>query len=742
MQTIKCMLLGLCLALTGPLSYTQTNDSLRNFSLTAVVQDGSLLINVVVNPYYYRNTEYKATVGNRSTYLAIAPFPNQYNGSIALDTFSTGTYTLSVTQRSVFDGHIDTTISTSFYYAKPAPTESLLTPATSLARPVLPLKMNIFQGKPPYTIELAYGTTKQHFTAGAHIDTLISLSQYEGQTVAMHIAYTGSDSIRYTAPTLTVFVQSSPNLYTYQAVAQVITDVGFHKILHGSYGNDQIYDLTTHTNAAIPDSTNLHNLEDYGSPVPLLKKLSPSGLFYNEANLRVAATDPDFPYDAYATSMGTAAWNFSTGQYHTITNSVNSAIAGGNYTAWVDRDYTGCYLNNADSSALYTYPVGVPKALAPDGTLISSQSESNTIDPLLLKYHFSRVQTIGHGIKPVTTGVNDPVWYLRSIPDTFTDSLMRFNADGTNTFVAIISIPFNNDIAFAASKGFAAYQKIEADTSSIWLMKPDNSTVKLAGRGTLQAINNKGDIIYTQNGAFYFAEHTGTQTRWLANQMTPAPPPEGAAPGVSEHIYVQDSLFYFTIANTLLAVQPPANAMLSSFTATNQGTGNLLQWKLGTQDYITTFDVQRSGNSKDFTSIGIVAAQTNAALPVQYNYTDAQPLAGTNYYRLSISGSNGYRLFSDTVSVNIQPPVTRFTAYIWPNPVCTGTMNLVINAAGSGVLRLEIVSLNGSILQNELIPVTKGTIRQQVNVSRLHNGFYFAYLTSGREKFAIPFLKL
>lgn len=744
MQPIQRMLLWLCLALLCHPGYSQS-DTPEYFTVSVNVYDNTAQINLVVNPTYFFGYEFKASIAGHTTYLQKSRIYYQFNGTLALNAFPEDSLTLDVTMSPLpgTSPEITKTISTTFFNYKTVDLQQANLSPNGVARPAFPFKLDITGGSPPFVINLAYGHSKRSFKSSGHTDTLLDFSEYEGQTVPVNVRYKGSDSVSFTAGTILVYVQSSPNLYTYQAVNMPVVDVNYHKILSGKSGSNDVYDLTTHTSKRLSDSTNLYDLYNYTGVANLLKKLTPAGMVYNGANKRGGAADSYFPYDAANYYLEVLAWNFNTNQYHRVDSAVQNSIAGGSYTAWNSLYTTDCYVNHEDSSIRYAFrDAGAPETIAADGTVVASKSTGGK-DPLLTRCYFNGTQTIGYGFQSATSGIHDPVWYLRSISGAFTDSLMRFNSDGTTTFIDSVVAPFNNSIAFLSHNNFAAYVKPSGDTAAIWLKKPDNSRVQLAGNAALLAMNSKGDIIYVKDSSFYLADHTGTQTKWLAHQLgNYLYPADEFFTLPIEHIYTADSLFYLSIDNTVFSIEPPASSTISAFTAVNQGSGNLLQWKLSSQQNITTFGVERSGNQKDFSLLGTVAAQANAATPVAYSFTDPQPLSGINYYRLHITGTNGYETYSDTVSVNRPTPAPKFVAYIWPNPVYGSTMQLTVTAAGDGYLSLQIVALDGKVLSTQMLSVTKGSVHKQVDVSKLRKGLYFAYLTNGKEKFAVPFIKL
>ncbi len=130
-----------------------------------------------------------------------------------------------------------------------------------------------------------------------------------------------------------------------------------------------------------------------------------------------------------------------------------------------------------------------------------------------------------------------------------------------------------------------------------------------------------------------------------------------------------------------------------------------VDWATATEENNSHFVVERSQNVQDFAQIAQVDAAGNSQQIKNYHYTDLQPLAGTNYYRLVQVDKDGrsqtYRPAS--VVVNKQ---TGLQAY--PNPT---DGSFVINAPSEA--RLSLQNLVG-----QAVPFSQQSIdNQQIMIS-------------------------
>jgi hypothetical protein len=118
-------------------------------------------------------------------------------------------------------------------------------------------------------------------------------------------------------------------------------------------------------------------------------------------------------------------------------------------------------------------------------------------------------------------------------------------------------------------------------------------------------------------------------------------------------------------------------AQLLSFEASPRGGTAWLSWSVGNEENTSHWVVERSGNGRDFESLGQVNAAGSSAVQVEYNWPDASPLKGWNYYRLRQVDKNGDHTFSDVRSVLMGAVTTEMVVY--PNPA-NDLLNVVFDA--------------------------------------------------------------
>ena len=110
----------------------------------------------------------------------------------------------------------------------------------------------------------------------------------------------------------------------------------------------------------------------------------------------------------------------------------------------------------------------------------------------------------------------------------------------------------------------------------------------------------------------------------------------------------------------------PVNLLL--FDAIKQSGSVLLNWKIGNEVNVAKYEIERGSEITSLKSISTIAANGNGF----YSFTDAQPLIGTNYYRLKIVERNGKFTFSQIKKVNFGN--NGDLIFIYPNPIINATL--------------------------------------------------------------------
>lgn len=202
-----------------------------------------------------------------------------------------------------------------------------------------------------------------------------------------------------------------------------------------------------------------------------------------------------------------------------------------------------------------------------------------------------------------------------------------------------------------------------------------------------------------------------------------------------EYVPSQDVIRYGTYGRGIwdfrATAQPALPVEWLSFSAQAVDNENVvLKWSTASEFENEYFEVQRSSDGKDFTSIGEVASKGEGAKEQGYEFTDFFPLLGDNYYRLQQVDRDGTAENSTIELATIKGDKPSVAVY--PNPVLMGD-NLSIKVSQEGTFYCHIYNANGELVKKELIDEYA-----DIEMDNLSNGNYFYQIseTTGNHSFS------
>ncbi len=179
----------------------------------------------------------------------------------------------------------------------------------------------------------------------------------------------------------------------------------------------------------------------------------------------------------------------------------------------------------------------------------------------------------------------------------------------------------------------------------------------------------------------------------------------------------------------------PLPVELLSFTGEHLGEkGNQLDWTTATEENASHFDVERSIDGVNFEFIGKVEARGNSATELNYDFLDANPKNGVNYYRLKMVDLDATFEYSNVISLK---SIRGLDITMSPNPT-RGNISLIFNQEIEGNTQIQLIDVAGRTVMNQEVTV-EGTF--EVNMEQLASGTYFIRVTNGNLTFEDKILK-
>ncbi|MCB0573573.1 MAG: T9SS type A sorting domain-containing protein, partial [Saprospiraceae bacterium] len=164
---------------------------------------------------------------------------------------------------------------------------------------------------------------------------------------------------------------------------------------------------------------------------------------------------------------------------------------------------------------------------------------------------------------------------------------------------------------------------------------------------------------------------------------------------------------------------------LVSFKAHIQQETVRLLWSTATEKNNHGFEIERSIDNLQWTTLGFVAGNGTSTEQHDYDFSDDRPHAGVNFYRLKQMDTDGGFEYSPMVVADI-----RSTAQfdVFPNPAVSGALTFRAVSSISGDATLRIFDWMGHQVYAETIALPEGTLVYPVSLSSFPKGTYTARL--------------
>ena len=159
---------------------------------------------------------------------------------------------------------------------------------------------------------------------------------------------------------------------------------------------------------------------------------------------------------------------------------------------------------------------------------------------------------------------------------------------------------------------------------------------------------------------------------------------------------------------------------LMNFRATKYLSSATLDWQTTSELNNSYFEIQKSADVLLWQTIGEVKGNGTTSVRQDYSFTDHQPYAGLNYYRLKQVDFNGDHEISKVLSINFEK---RVTASISPNPVVS-ELFIDIGKAENEIFKVSLFNLQGQKVIDR--PFQSGS---SLDLEKLQTGVYFIKIT-------------
>jgi hypothetical protein len=179
---------------------------------------------------------------------------------------------------------------------------------------------------------------------------------------------------------------------------------------------------------------------------------------------------------------------------------------------------------------------------------------------------------------------------------------------------------------------------------------------------------------------------------------------------------------------TSFGIPVPLPVELIYFTGNNSEGQVTLSWQTAQETNNDHFEIQRSSDGVNYTVIGEIKGSGSLNYPVEYSYTDENPLPGIVYYRLLQVDTDKRYSISNAIAINVSGNDMNLS--IAPNPVTDGSFEITANVGKASEVTISISNSQGSELFTQSI--SGSTIISVTNNSlNLVSGIYIVSIKNG-----------
>jgi hypothetical protein len=171
---------------------------------------------------------------------------------------------------------------------------------------------------------------------------------------------------------------------------------------------------------------------------------------------------------------------------------------------------------------------------------------------------------------------------------------------------------------------------------------------------------------------------------------------------------------------------------LAGFTARIDNKQVILNWKTASETNNKGFEIRRSPDGINWNNIGFVNGNMNSAIERSYQFSDLDPLAGENFYRLRQVDLDGKYLYSIVASVDF---IKSGFYSISGNPG-NNIYRLNIETTAEKV-ELSIFDAGGKMVMIK----TTGAGVQTIDISKFSSGVYLLRVRKGIDMFTEKLVK-
>jgi len=162
----------------------------------------------------------------------------------------------------------------------------------------------------------------------------------------------------------------------------------------------------------------------------------------------------------------------------------------------------------------------------------------------------------------------------------------------------------------------------------------------------------------------------------------------------------------------------------NSFFVSKSNSNIVLDWSTSEEMNNKGFEVQRSFDGRNYTSVAVLSGAGNSGTIQQYRFVDKNMTAPVAYYRIAQADVNGKMVYSAVkiIRTNGAIPVTK----IYAN---SKSVNVEFNQPIKNAVTIRLFNTNGQLINQ--LQVQKAAYRITLNAGNCQSGMYIVQVSDG-----------
>ena len=197
------------------------------------------------------------------------------------------------------------------------------------------------------------------------------------------------------------------------------------------------------------------------------------------------------------------------------------------------------------------------------------------------------------------------------------------------------------------------------------------------------------------------------------------------------HAYSSADQDLLILDDVAVITDPTTPVSLLNFEGSRVSLGNLLSWTTASELNNKGFELQRSADGVEFSSLQFIASKGvngNSSSTLNYAFTDVKPLSGANYYRLAQIDKDGKTTLSKVVVIKGLRPLMITFSSLFPNPA-KEQLKASIESPKNGLITFLFTDMAGKVVNQQTAAVVPGDNLVTLSVASLPAGSYLVKAT-------------